>query len=132
MTMNISTLEQVRKDMQNGTYNLTDNGKCTQCGNCCSRMLPMTDKEIAVIRRYIKKHNIKEFKHGIPLTNPVLDMTCPFLRTDRNTEKCAIYEVRPAICRCFLCSEPNGALKHKELYEGIRKPVDVRREFFDE
>lgn len=130
--MNISTLGQAIEDMQNGTYNLTDNGKCTQCGCCCSNILPMTDKEIEIIRRYIKKNHIKEFKHGIPLANPVLDMACPFLNTDKKTEKCAIYEVRPAICRCFICSEPNGALKHKELYEGIRKPVDVRREFFND
>lgn len=92
----------------------------------------MTDKEISVIKQYIKKHNIKECKHGIPLANPILDMTCPFLNTDKKTEKCTIYSVRPAICRCFICSEPHGALKHNELYEGIRKPIDVRREFFSE
>lgn len=128
--MNIATLEQVRKDMEYGVYDNTDNGKCTGCGACCSNMLPMTDKEIEVIRRYIKKHNIKECGHGIPLVNPISDMTCPFLDSGKKTEKCTIYEVRPAICRCFICSEPHGALKHKELYESIRKPVDVRREFF--
>ncbi len=29
--MNISTLEQVRKDMEHGVYNMTENGKCTGC-----------------------------------------------------------------------------------------------------
>lgn len=130
--MRIGTFEQAIKDMEHGVYDMTDNGKCTGCGNCCSNILPMTDKEIEAIRKYIKKHHIKEFKHGIPLANPAFDMTCPFLNTDKKTEKCMIYEVRPAICRCFICSEPNGALKHKELYEGIRKPIDVRREFFNE
>lgn len=130
--MNIGALEQLRKDMEQGVYNFADNGKCVGCGNCCSNILPMTDKEIKVIKQYIKKHKIKECKHTIPLAEPVLDMTCPFLNTSKKTEKCTIYSVRPAICRCFICSEPNGTLKHKELYEGIRKPTDVRREFFGE
>ena len=128
--MNIGTLEQVRDEMNRGLYNMTDNGKCTQCGSCCGNILPMTDKEIKVIKQYIKKYNIKERKHTIPLSNPVLDMTCPFLDTDKKTEKCTIYSVRPAICRCFICSEPNGALKHKELWSGVRKPANVRETFY--
>lgn len=128
--MNAGTLEQVRKDMEHGVYDMTENGKCTGCGNCCSNILPMTDKEIEVIRRHIKKNHIKERKHIIPLANPFLDMTCPFLNTDKKTEKCTIYSVRPAICRCFICPEPNGALKHKELWHGVRMPVNVREAFY--
>ena len=130
--MNISTLEQVRKDMEHGVYDMTENGKCTGCGNCCSNILPMTDKEIEVIRRHIKKRNIKECKHIMPLANPVLDMTCPFLNTDKKAGKCTIYSVRPSICRCFICSELNGALKNKELWHGIRNPVNVRETFYGE
>lgn len=81
--MNIGTLKQVRKDMEHGVYDMTDNGKCTGCGNCCSNLLPMTDKEIEIIFQYIKKYNIKECKHGIPLANPILDMTCPFLNAGK-------------------------------------------------
>ena len=92
----------------------------------------MTDKEIEVIRRCIKKNHIKECKHTIPLANPVIDMTCPFLNTDKKTENCTIYSVRPAICRCFICSVPNGALKNKELWSGVRKPVNVRETFYGE
>ena len=128
--MKTSTLEQARKDFEHGVYNMTDNGKCTGCGNCCSNILPMTDKEIEVIRRCIKKNHIKERKHIIPLANPILDMTCPFLNTDKKTDKCTIYSARPAICRCFICSEPNGALKHKELWHGVRNPVNVREAFY--
>lgn len=128
--MNISTLGQAIEDMQNGTYNHTDNGKCTGCGNCCSNLLPMTEKEIEVIRIYIKKHHIKEFKHGIPLANPVLNMTCLFLNTDKKTEKCSIYEVKPFICTAFICSDPNGAIKYERFYKEERKVVDLRKEFF--
>lgn len=125
-----ATLEQALFDMRNGVYNLTDNGKCTGCGSCCSNFLPMTEKEIKTIKPYIKQHRIKQQIHCIPLAQPTLDLTCPFLNNGKKTEKCTIYEVRPAICRCFICSEPNGAIKHKELWEGERRVVDVREEFF--
>ena len=81
--MNAGTLEQARNDFEHGVYNMTDNGKCTGCGNCCGNILPMTDKEIEAIRRYIKKHNIKECKHTIPFAKPILDMACPFLNTEK-------------------------------------------------
>ena len=37
-----------------GIIDLTCNGECTQCGQCCSNLLPMTDEEIATIHKYIK------------------------------------------------------------------------------
>lgn len=127
--MDISTLEQVCKDMEHGVYDKTDNGKCTGCGNCCSNWLPMTEKEIRIIRQYIKKHHIKECKHGMLLAEPELDMTCPFLDKSKSVEKCTIYSVRPAICKYFICSEPKGE-RYKELLQGIRKPVYVRETFY--
>lgn len=41
--MKSASLEQMMADMNNGTYDLTCNGECTQCGNCCSNLLPMTE-----------------------------------------------------------------------------------------
>jgi len=58
----------------------------------------------------------KDFEHG------VYNMT--------ENRKCTIYSVRLAICRCFICSEPNRTLKHKELWNGVRKPVNVREIFY--
>lgn len=52
--MKSASLEQIMSDMSKGVYDLTCNGECTQCGNCCSNLLPMTEDEIATIRRYIK------------------------------------------------------------------------------
>lgn len=34
--MKSASLEQMMADMNNGTYDLTCNGECTQCGNCCN------------------------------------------------------------------------------------------------
>lgn len=53
----------------------TNNGKCFNCGNCCSNLLPMSEKEVKVIKAYIKTHNIKEQRHN---AMQGADMTCPF------------------------------------------------------
>ena len=91
--MQVGSFEQMQKEFQNGTYNLTQNGKCTGCGNCCSNLLPMTDEEIEVIRKYIKRFHIKEQKRNMPLAEPMLDLMCPFLDNSKKCEKCTIYEV---------------------------------------
>lgn len=101
--MQVGTFEEMIEEFNDGTYDLTDNGTCTQCGNCCSNLLPMTDEEIETIRKYIKRYHIKEHRHNLPLANPSLDLTCPFLNDSKKTEKCEIYEVRPHICREFIC-----------------------------
>lgn len=61
--MKSASLEQMMADMNNGTFDLTCNGECTQCGNCCSNLLPMTEDEIATIHKYIK--NIISSNTGI-------------------------------------------------------------------
>ena len=127
--MKTGTFEQMKKEFANETYNLTCNGKCTGCGQCCSNILPMTDEEIETIRKYVKKYNIKENKHLIPLTEPIFDMTCPFLDDSKSCEKCKIYEVRPKICRDFIC-DPKQRPK-LDLEWGLKcKTVNVREEFF--
>ena len=85
---------------------LTVNGKCTECGGCCGDCLCLTEAEIKRIKNYVKKNNIKPCNHIPPLTEPgtSIDLLCPFLNTNKEKEKCTIYEVRPAICQIFLCS----------------------------
>ena len=122
-------IEQMLKEFSDGTYDLTDNGKCTQCGNCCSNFLVMTDTEIETIHKYIKKHNIKEHRHILPLVEPTLDLTCPFLNDSKPNEKCDIYEVRPRVCRDFIC-DPKQRLPIDIKYASKCKPINVRSEFY--
>lgn len=127
--MKTGTFEQMKKEFADVTYNLTCNGKCTGCGQCCSNILPMTDEEIETIRKYVKKYNIKENKHLIPLTEPIFDMTCPFLDNSKSCEKCKIYKVRPKICKDFICDQEQR--QKLDIEWAVKcKSVNVRSEFY--
>ena len=124
----ISFLEAVKRDMDDNIYNFTKCGKCSGCGGCCSNLLPMSQKEVDVIHRYIKKRHIKECKHLLPVAKPAFDMTCPFRDNDRKI--CTIYEVRPEICKQFICDNEQIAKRNRKLLGQTRDIVDVREEFF--
>ena len=111
--------------------NCTDSGKCTGCGACCSNFLPMTEEEIDTIRKYIKKNGIKENKRFLPTSEPITDMDCPFLDTTKKCEKCMIYEVRPKICRDFICDiKQRPDIRQDIDYLQKAKIVFVREEFY--
>lgn len=88
------------------------NGQCSKCGNCCTDFLPVTKKEISKIKRYVKENNIKA-ENRIIEGNIILQ--CPFL--NQKTKQCNIYEVRPFVCRNFLCSHKDWRRKRKLYME---------------
>lgn len=105
----------------------TANGKCSNCGKCCSNCLPLSEAEIKRIKAYIKKHGIKEQRHNFASG---VDMTCPF-RDERN-KKCLIYEIRPAICREFMCNHTHeDIVKAKRDIHKTNRAVFMRAEFFN-
>ena len=65
--------------------------KCIGCGECCGHYLPMTRAEIAQIRLHVVVNDIE------PRPDPV---DCPWLKKNKT---CAIYSVRPAICKAYHC-----------------------------
>lgn len=104
----------------------TENGKCSNCGRCCANGLPLSETEVKRIKAYIKKHNIKEQRHNVAVG---VDMTCPF-RDERN-KKCLIYEIRPAICREFMCNYKKEDIQKTKLdFHKVNKIVFMRAEFF--
>ena len=122
------------KNMINNTEvtDFTIDGKCSECGNCCTRALALSNKEINTIKAYIKRHGIKEQIHSVNvLAERCYDWTCPFLDDTKPNHKCTIYEVRPLLCRDFNCrkyllhEEPN-----KQLFKEPRRAVDMRELFF--
>ena len=119
----------IRQEMEDGVYDYTKDGQCSNCGSCCSRFLPVSGKEVKAIRRYVRKKKIQEQRHFYPTASPHDDWTCPF--RSESERKCLIYEVRPAICRDFQCDKPREQIEaDKSLYHGRYAVVDMRKEFF--
>lgn len=126
----LAGLDQAIADMKAGVNDFTVDGKCSNCGQCCSNYLPVGKREIENIKRYIKKHNVKEVKRIFPSATPVVDMQCPF-RSDVE-RKCLIYPVRPAICRDFQCDKPRKNIAaDKAMYHDKFRAINMRAEFFN-
>lgn len=104
----------------------TDNGKCSNCGQCCSNALPLSENEIRRIKVYIKEKGIKEQRHNGMVGT---DMTCPF--RDEANHKCLIYDIRPEICRQFMCNHTKeDIMKWKSDLHKKFSVVFMRNEFF--
>ena len=127
--MKCGFLEDVRKDMEAGVSDFTKDGACSNCGECCSDLLPVSEKEIQTIRRYVKSHHVKEQIHFLPTATPFLDLTCPF--RNNQERRCEIYEVRPAICRDFRCDKPKKNIEaDRTLYQGKYSLISMSGTFF--
>lgn len=123
------TLQKAMEEMKSGVYDFTKDGECSNCGECCSNYLPVSQKEIEAIRRFIQNKKIREQRLMLPLSGRLLDLTCPF--RDNSEKKCAIYPVRPAICRNFRCDKPRKQIMaDKWMYHEKHSIVDMRKEFF--
>ena len=104
----------------------TVDGKCSGCGSCCSGILPLSKDEVKRIKKYIKTHNIKEYRNK--LLNGI-DGTCPF--RDETEKKCTIYEIRPDICKGFVCNQMMAEIQSRKIDFGkYRDIVYMREEFF--
>lgn len=115
------------EDIPEQVLDFTVDGKCSSCGECCTAILPVSEEEIKQIKRYVQKNHIKPKSNANALmVNKLIDLTCPFL--DRSKEhKCMIYEVRPLICRKFICSKNKPNWSVDELRE--RKVKNMRKLF---
>lgn len=107
--------------------NYTNNGKCSNCGECCSDILPISKKDIERIREYLKNHKVE--RHNNPNCFTQYDFTCPFRNNLQH--KCDIYEVRPEICRVFKCDiPPEKAALNRDLIENKHKARSMTNLFF--
>lgn len=110
--------------------NCNADGSCSGCGECCSDFLPLSDQEIKTIRNYLKVNPIKPHRNVYALLRqPTADMTCPF--RDNVSKKCDIYEVRPLICRSFICTKKiEDAKRDRDIVSEKRKVISMRKVFF--
>ncbi len=105
-------------------------GRCSQCGECCADLLPLSPDEIKRIKAYMKAHPVKMHHRNYPIMqNQYADLTCPF--RNNAEKKCDIYEVRPQICRSFICSKTmEHAIGERDLVSKDRVTRSMRNEFF--
>ena len=109
----------------------TKDGKCSRCGGCCGDILPMETNELRTIRRYVRKHHIKPVENKVPMLKPLFDLSCPF--RDNTKKECLIYEVRPCICRQFICCQKDNVIERNRTL-ATRRGVHISlwHEIFDD
>lgn len=125
MPNNFGTTSSMSDILTQESEDFTVNGKCSGCGACCPDCLNMSDNEIKRIREYIKKHDIKPCRHVPLLKKPgtSVDLLCPFVDINRPDKKCTIYEVRPEICREYICSETTEQMVKRVLEQKDNKKI---------
>lgn len=125
------SIEDFKNSYLTGLTDYTDNGKCTGCGECCGRILPLNDTEIKQIKRYVRRNNIKPCTHNAPYAKLLFDMTCPFMDNHKSNDKCSIYNVRPAVCKAFKCdSNTYDPDAEYTLLHQSNTIIDMWEEFF--
>lgn len=108
----------------------TMNGKCSNCGNCCTDYLPISEKELRKIKEYVKENGVVEHTQKNIFDTDGFDTTCPF--RNEIEKKCEIYPVRPSICKSFICNKNEKELfKEKALATTRNRCVNLRKEVFD-
>lgn len=104
----------------------TRDGRCSNCGQCCSSVLPLSAREVERIHAYCRAHKVKEQHRYGPQG---IDLSCPF--RDEAGRRCLIYDVRPDICRAFMCNHTADDIRRqKRLFHATRRLVFMRAEFF--
>lgn len=113
------------------SIDFTEGNNCSNCGNCCSNNLYLNKEEVRRIKNYIKKHNIKDQRIKYPFkTNPRV-MVCPF-RSEKE-KKCVIYEIRPLVCREYICNKGLSLeliLANEKAFRNMEY-YDMRKTFFN-
>ena len=80
--------------------NIPSHKGCVNCGECCG-VIPANAAELAAIQKYLDSHpDVRAL--AVRQSGRLLD--CPF--RDEELRKCAIYPVRPMVCR--LCGVTSG------------------------
>ena len=124
--MTSGSIHEMIEEFRSGAHDNTVNGICRGCGDCCSRILPLSEDEVNKLHRYVRKHHIKSCKHVLPTVQPLLDMCCPFLDLTKPEKKCTAYTARPWVCQDYVCNKTRP-----EAFDGkTRRIVDMWDEFF--
>lgn len=122
-----NTLKEIHKQALKEPIHMV-NGKCSQCGACCTHHLPIMSSEIIKIKDYIKAHNVQPHHHNktsSKLSKKIVDFQCPFLDNTGSICKCTIYDVRPGICKFYTCDINHDEKKYEEAFEKAIASKDI-------
>lgn len=109
--------------------NYTCNGKCSNCGECCSDFLPLSREEVKKIKKYMKTH--ETVNHSKVNCFVSCNLMCPF--RNNKERKCDIYEVRPFICQVFKCdTQPEQAEFVRDEIAKTRDIHSMKNTFFND
>ena len=73
-----TTVEEILKTIVEGTGRITDNsllGRCSKCGECCTNFLPISQREVDIIQKYVINNKIRPQTHMLVMQNR---LTCPY------------------------------------------------------
>lgn len=109
--------------------NYIKDGKCDVevChAKCCGDILPVSQKEIQIIKKFIEDQNIQPINYnaGQNIFDKEFHNVCPFLNEKYS---CNIYEVRPEVCRFYSC-----AGSEKEFGHWDKHIISMLKTFFPE
>lgn len=116
-----TSLGEIVKNVIEGNVKITDNsicGKCSKCGECCTNFLPISQKELDKIQKYVIENNIQPQKQMLVMQNR---LTCPY----HDGKKCLIYKARPLICKEFYCYKKANIEIAKKFADDTYFPVDM-------
>ena len=116
-----TTIKEIVETIINGNVKITDNsvcGKCSKCGECCTNLLPISQKELDTIQKYVIDNKIRLQTQMLVMQNR---LTCPYY----NGKKCLIYEVRPLICKEFYCYKKPDMKTSKKFINDEYVTVDM-------
>lgn len=116
-----TTITEIIRNIAEGNVKITDNsicGNCSKCGECCTNFLPVTQKEIYEIQKYVIKNNIRPQKQMLIMQNR---LSCPYY----DGKKCLIYKARPLICKEFYCYKKISIESAKKMLAEKRIMVNM-------
>lgn len=116
-----TTITEIIRNIAEGNVKITDNsicGNCSKCGECCTNFLPVTQKEIYEIQKYVIKNNIRPQKQMLIMQNR---LSCPYY----DGKKCLIYKARPLICKEFYCYKKISIESAKKMLAEKRITVNM-------
>lgn len=117
-------VDELLNSLDSRFWDMTVRGKCSNCGYCCTDLLPVTQKEVDRLREYAQEHNLTEHTQAPFYLKDAVDLTCPFLDNIQN--RCDVYAVRPKICRSFICSKGESQMTVERDRYTAQPDVSIR------